>query len=225
MTTETGSDLSQRIMRSARELFFARGFVNTQLRAIAIGAGTSESGVLRLYGSKNGLLRAVYASCWGEINDRVDKALAEAAETDPDSRNLLMELARTVWQGYQADPDMHIFLLGHFGFRETTGLSPDDSIDPAIGEGVKREYHRYLERIHDLCRQVVADRSELAGTGVNAVALGHALTAIVHGIQTSWYMASQEPEITQSPVSVEDGMAVMRLFLYPESGNAVRGYA
>ena len=225
MTTETGSDLSQRIMRSAKELFFVRGFANTQLRAIAHGAGTSESGVLRLYGSKNGLLRAVYASCWGEINDRVDEALVEAAANDPDPRNLLMELARTVWQGYRADPDMHIFLLSHFGFRETTGLSPDDSIDPAIGEGVKREYHRYLERIHGLSHEVVTGRPELAGTGVNAVALGHALTAIVHGIQTSWYMASQEPEITQSPVSVEDGMAVMRLFLYPESENAVRGYS
>ena len=225
MATETGSDLSQRIMRSAKELFFARGFANTQLRAIAHGAGTSESGVLRLYGSKNGLLRAVYACCWGEINDQVDEALAEAAERDPDPRCLLMELARTVWQGYQADPPMHSFLLSHFGFRETTGLRPDDSIDPAIGEAVMREYHRYLERIHSLCHAVVAGRPDLAARGVNAVALGHAVTAIVHGIQTSWYMASQEPEITESPVSAEDAMAVMRLFLYPESGNEVRGYS
>lgn len=204
-------------MRSARELFFARGFANTQLRAIAGGAGTSESGVLRIYGSKNGLLRAVYASCWAETNERVDKALAVAAEEDADPRNLLLELARAVWRGYQDDPAMCSFLLSHFGFRETGGLNADESIDPAIETDVKREYSRYLERIHGLCSAVVESNTGPAAAGVTAVALGHTLTGIIHGIQTSWYMASQERGIAPSPVDGGEALAVLRMFLYPET--------
>ena len=70
MMVDAGSDVSQRVMRAAKQLFFAKGFAGTPLRAIATEAGTSESGVLRLYHSKNGLLRAVYASCWAEINEQ-----------------------------------------------------------------------------------------------------------------------------------------------------------
>ena len=84
MAVDAGSDVSQRVMRAAKQLFFAKGFAGTPLRAIANEAGTSESGVLRLYHSKNGLLRAVYASCYAEINDHVDAAVAAAAEMNPD---------------------------------------------------------------------------------------------------------------------------------------------
>jgi len=125
-------------MRSAKELFFARGYANAQLRAIAHGAGTSESGVLRLYGSKNGLLRAVFASCWAEVNDSVDEALAAAAQVDPDPRNLLVQLARTVWSGYWMDPAMHGFLVSQFGSRDAGGLMADDTVTPAIDEECRR---------------------------------------------------------------------------------------
>ncbi len=89
MPAEAGSDVSQRVMRAAKQLFFARGFANTPLRAIAKEAGTSESGVLRIYHSKTGLLRAVYAECWAELNVLIEKALVAATKRDSDPRNLL----------------------------------------------------------------------------------------------------------------------------------------
>ena len=84
---DDGSDLSQRILRAARQLFFARGYVDTSLRAIATEAGTSESGILRTYRSKGGLLRAVYASLWAEVNVRIDEAMSQAAPHDPSAEN------------------------------------------------------------------------------------------------------------------------------------------
>ena len=63
MVVDAGQTFRNACMRAAKQLFFAKGFAGTPLRAIANEAGTSESGVLRLYHSKNGLLRAVYASC------------------------------------------------------------------------------------------------------------------------------------------------------------------
>jgi AcrR family transcriptional regulator len=222
MAVEAGSDVSQRVMRAAKQLFFAKGFAKTSLRAIANEAGTSESGVLRLYHSKNGLVRAVYASCYAEINDHVEAALARAALDDPDPRHLLIEVARTVLNGYQADPQMNAFLLSHFGFRDSMGLGPEEGVDPAIDREVKQEYHRYLDRIHELSQAVTTNRPGLAGTGVTRVALAEIFTSIIYGIQTSWIMAEEEQDPTRPRVTVDEAVAAMRFFLYPETVSSQR---
>ncbi len=216
MPVDSGSDVSQRIMRAAKELFFAKGYASTSLRAIAGEAGTSESGVLRIYGSKGGLLRAVYASCWAEINDRVDEAMIVAERDDPDPRNLLFELIRTVWQEYQEDPHKMIFMLSHFGFRDTSGLEETEGIDPAIDERVKQEYRRYLRRAHDLCAAVADSRPALAETGVTSTALAHMFVAIIFGIQTSWYMGDLEEQLLIPRITLDEALAVARSFVYPE---------
>lgn len=217
MAVEAGSDVSKRVMRAAKRLFFAKGFTKTPLRAIANEAGTSESGVLRLYHSKNGLLRAVYASCWAEINDHLDGVVTLAAEEDPDPRHLLIAVMRAVLEGYQAHPQMNIFLLTHFGFRESMGLSPEEGVDPAIDLAVKQEYHRYLGRVHDLSDAVAKSRPALARAGVTQVALAEIFTSIIYGIQTSWIMAEEEQDPTQPQVTIEEALAAMRFFLYPET--------
>jgi AcrR family transcriptional regulator len=215
MAVDAGSDVSQRVMRAAKQLFFAKGFAKTSLRAIANEAGTSESGILRHYQSKSGLLRAVYASCWAEINDHVDEAMALAAEKDPGARNLLLQVMRAVLEGYQSEPAKNVFLLSHFGFRESMGLSPDENVDPSIALAVKREYHRYLRRIHDICDAVAEGWPALAEAGVTRVALAEIFTSVIYGIQTSWYMAEEEPDPAQPRVTVEEAVAAMRFFLYP----------
>lgn len=212
---EAGSDVSQRVMRAAKQLFFAKGYAKTPLRAIANEAGTSESGVLRIYHSKNGLLRAIYASCYRDINDRVDQAIATAAEKDPDPRNLLLEVTRTVLEGYQAEPLKNVFLLSHFGFRESMGLSPEEGVDPDVDAAVKREYHRYLNRIHGLCEAVATRWPALAQAGVTQVALSEIVTSVIYGIQTSWYMAEEEQDPAQPRVTIDEALSAMRFFMYP----------
>lgn len=211
---DNGSDLSQRILRAAQRLFFARGYANTQLRAIATEAGTSESGILRVFHSKRGLLCAVYGSCWADINDHVDEAMAAAVERDADPRNLLVELTRTVLEFYEADPLRMTFLCGHFGFRETTGLGQPDGVDSDIDAQVRTEYHRYLRRIRELCAEVVDLHSRFAQSGVGANVLGEFVTSIIYGIQTSWYMADEEPGMAEPTVTIEEVLATMRMFLY-----------
>lgn len=202
-------------MRAAKQLFFAKGYAKTPLRAIANEAGTSESGVLRIYHSKNGLLRAIYASCYRDINDRVDQAIAAAAEKDPDPRNLLLEVTRTVLEGYQAEPLKNVFLLSHFGFRESMGLSPEEGVDPDVDAAVKREYHRYLDRIHGLCEAVATRWPALAQAGVTQVALSEIVTSVIYGIQTSWYMAEEEQDPAQPRVTIDEALSAMRFFMYP----------
>lgn len=213
---ENPPDLSQRILRAAKQLFFARGFANTSLRAIASEAGTSESGILRIYRSKAGLLRAVYASCWTELNARIDKAMTSAAQRDPDPRNLLLELIRTVLEGYEADPPKMQFMLSHFGFRDTTGLAPLVDVDPNIDGQVREEYHRYLDRVHDLCAAIVRDHPRLSDGSVSLAALGHFAISIIYGIQTSWYMADQEELAAETVATREEVLTAVRFFLYPD---------
>lgn len=211
---EPGADVSQRVLRAAKRLFYANGFANTSLLEVAGEAGTSESGILRYYRSKNGLVRAVYASCWAEINDMVDEAVTAAADDDPDPRNLLLAVARAALEGYQAEPEKASFLQSHFGSRDNRGTGSEAPVDPAIEAAMQHEYHRYLDRIRALCQDVMTSQPQLAAGGVSGIALAEVFTSIVHGIQTSWFMADKEDDPAYPRVSIEDSLATLRFFMY-----------
>jgi len=53
-----------RILQSGRELFAVDGYENTTTSAIARKAGTSESQLIKHFGSKEGLLEAIYDQAW-----------------------------------------------------------------------------------------------------------------------------------------------------------------
>ena len=211
---EPGADVSQRVLRAAKRLFYANGFANTSLLEVASEAGTSETGVYRHFRSKNGLLRAVYASCYAEINDQVDEAITAAANDDPDPRNLLLVVARAVLEGYQAEPEKTSFLLSHFGYRDNRGAGREAPVDPSIEAAMQHEYHRYLDRIQSLCQDVMTSQPQLAAGGVSRPALAEIFTSILHGIQTSWHMADRESDSAYPPVSIEDSVATLRFFMY-----------
>ena len=211
---EPGTDVSQRVLRAAKRRFYANGFANTSLLEVASEAGTSESGVYRYFRSKNGLLLAVYASCYAEINDQVDEAITAAANDDPDPRNLLLAVARVVLNGYRAEPEKTSFLLSHFGYRDNRGASREAPVDPTVEAAMQHEYHRYLDRIRNLCQDVMTSQPQLAAGGVSRIALAEIFTSIVHGIQTSWYMADRENDLAYPRVSVEDSLATLRFFMY-----------
>ena len=211
---EQALDPQSRILQAARQLFFARGFAKTQLRAIASEAGTSESGVLRFYESKTVLLRAVCESCWAQVNTILDGALAAAAQRDPDPRNLLVELMRTVLTYAQTDQPMMTFLQTHFASPEAIGFLPPNGGSGEAYLSAGREFHRYMGRISDLCGHVVAQRPGFAATGVTVLALPHVVQSAIYGLQASWYIADQEQAPASAKLSVEEGVAVLRCLLY-----------
>jgi AcrR family transcriptional regulator len=53
-----------RILQAGRELFAEDGYENTTTSAIARKAGTSESQLIKHFGSKEGLLEAIYDQAW-----------------------------------------------------------------------------------------------------------------------------------------------------------------
>jgi AcrR family transcriptional regulator len=60
-----------RILLSAKRLFARNGYENTSTVAIAREAGTSESQLMKHFGSKQGLLAAIFDRGWTLITERV----------------------------------------------------------------------------------------------------------------------------------------------------------
>ncbi len=57
-----------RILLSAKHLFAKDGYDNTSTAAIARAAGTSESQLMKHFGSKEGLLEAIFDAGWGSMS-------------------------------------------------------------------------------------------------------------------------------------------------------------
>lgn len=56
-----------RILKAAKELFASRGYENTSTVNIARLAGTSESQLMKHFGSKEGLLEAIFEQGWEQM--------------------------------------------------------------------------------------------------------------------------------------------------------------
>jgi TetR/AcrR family transcriptional regulator, repressor for uid operon len=77
----------ERILLSAKHLFARNGYENTSTVAIARDAGTSESQLMKHFGSKQGLLAAILDRGWSGVMQRVQALPGDAA---PSGRMLAM---------------------------------------------------------------------------------------------------------------------------------------
>ncbi len=117
-----------RILSAAKQLFAANGYENTSTAAIARRAGTSESQLMKHFGSKEGLLEAIFDTAWTRIN---------AAARAPDAprrapAEKFQNLVGLMLEAFERDPDLKLLMLlegrrirkeGHLvlltaGFRE-----------------------------------------------------------------------------------------------------------
>lgn len=73
---EEGSS-RDRILQSARTLFARQGYENATTSAIARNAGTSESQLIKHFGSKEGLLEEIFDQGWLRMGPAVRELLAQ----------------------------------------------------------------------------------------------------------------------------------------------------
>jgi AcrR family transcriptional regulator len=101
-----------RILQSAKQLFAERGYENTSTVNIARLAGTSESQLMKHFGSKEGLLEAIFENGWEqmafyfraihELNSPLEKLLAlldlvmKSLDRDADLKQLMLLEGRRV---------------------------------------------------------------------------------------------------------------------------------
>ena len=68
-----GPSSRDRILAAAKQLFAARGYENTSTVAIARLAGTSESQLMKHFGSKEGLLECIFDSGWENLSSHIEE--------------------------------------------------------------------------------------------------------------------------------------------------------
>src|SRR3979411_163603 len=67
-----------RMLASAKRLFAQDGYDNTSTVAVARAAGTSESQLIKHFGSKEGLLEAIFDGVWGRLAPALEQAVEQA---------------------------------------------------------------------------------------------------------------------------------------------------
>ena len=165
-----------RILFSGKHLFAQNGYENTSTVAIAREAGTSESQLMKHFGSKQGLLAAIFDRGWVSIIERVQAspaslspaerllamfdAMIHEVEKDPELKELIALEARRVRKdsrdvlvsrGYRQFADLLQDILTEM--RNQGQLRHDANLD-----GVRVAIMGMTEGL--LREQVVAKRSE-----------------------------------------------------------------
>ncbi len=87
-----------RLLQAARHLFAGEGYESTTTAAIARAAGTSESQLIKHFGSKEGLLEAIFEDAWSRLGERLRQPLAQA-ETPREKLQVVTELVLSALEG------------------------------------------------------------------------------------------------------------------------------
>lgn len=111
--TESGKTASptgsthERILRVGKTLFANRGYEHTSTSAIARQAGTSESQLMKHFGSKAGLLEAIFIEGWTRITEQARLSI-QNVQSPPEK---LQVISRTVLQQLERDPELKLLML------------------------------------------------------------------------------------------------------------------
>lgn len=103
---ESSGSPRERLMHTAKQLFAVRGFEHTSTAAIAQGARTSESQLIKYFGSKEGLLEAIFDEGWRQMS-YISKALAVMSSP----REKLRMLLELMLNAFESDPALKELML------------------------------------------------------------------------------------------------------------------
>jgi len=95
-----------RMLQVAKQLFAERGYENTSTVAIARAAGSSESQLMKHFGSKEGLLEAVFDQGWSILTERLGDL-----DSLRDGRQKIEQLVGAMLVALEADPVLKELLL------------------------------------------------------------------------------------------------------------------
>lgn len=195
--------LRERILTAAREIFFERGFYNTTTREIAQKAGTSESGIFRIFTSKYEILMAVYNLSWQQINKKIE---SEMKESDVPEKKILC-IAKTVFELYEEDKMCMSFIIMNTGNTDTLIL---DKKENSI---ISEENLHYIDRLQRVCK-------EYAGTGsmpklLTEYTLCEGVMSLIEGVLLGWYLADNSSDYPYR-LSMQDALNMCKVFLGKE---------
>jgi len=161
ITTNTPALSSHdRILRAAKHLFAQNGYENTSTVSIAREAGTSESQLMKHFGSKQGLLIAIFDRGWTAIGERIK---ATTQHGTPAERLLAIITAATI--EFENDPQLKTLVA-----LEARRIRKDSN-EVAISMGYRR-FRELLDRILIDMRTEGQIRRDLNLDAVHAAVIG-----------------------------------------------------
>ncbi len=140
MTLEP-NDVRTRILMAGEEVFAEFGYLGSSLLKIAKKAGTSESGVVRLFDTKQGVFLAVMEAAYDYLNGALD----QMEEQTPDLRDPvdhLMAIAEAVLGCYETEQNRVALIFTENGLSVTMLKGSD-------GQAVMDlpGLHRWVDRV------------------------------------------------------------------------------
>jgi AcrR family transcriptional regulator len=96
-----------RLLNAARERFSTDGYENATTASIARQAGTSESQLVKHFGSKEGLLEAIFDHAWGGLEASARQTIAD--QPSPVAR--LLAVSESVTRALERDRKMRALVL------------------------------------------------------------------------------------------------------------------
>jgi len=165
----------RRILRVAKELFANRGYEHTSTSAIARTAGTSESQLMKHFGSKSGLLEAIFTEGWTAITARARTEI----ETVNEPVAKLQAIAASIVGHLERDPEMKVLYLleGRRIRREGQMVALTDGF---------LEFVRLLDSILDDCKS-----SGILEPNIPPHAVRSALMGLLEGMLRDRFLAER----------------------------------
>jgi AcrR family transcriptional regulator len=166
-----------RILQAAKKLFASRGYEHTSTSAIARQAGTSESQLMKHFGSKAGLLEAIFNDGWGGITEEA----RAASENLSSPTEKLQAIAGSVLRRFESDPELKLLMLleGRRIRREGAMVSLAEGFVGFIG-------------LIDAALAEMRARN-LLRPGLDPLAVRSALMGMLEGMMRDRYLAAQLP--------------------------------
>lgn len=104
---ESTQSSRERLLSSAKQLFAHSGYEQTSTASIAREAGTSESQLVRYFGSKAGLLEAIFNESWQELNEEITRVVSSAST----GRSAILGVLGTLIEAFGEDHDLAVLFL------------------------------------------------------------------------------------------------------------------
>ena len=176
-------------MSAGKSLFSRLGYEQSSTAAIAREAGTSESQLVRYFGSKSGLLDAIFNEAWSSVNEDLERHLSEAEH----GREAIVRILGVIMQAFGRDHEMAFLFL--FEGRRVRGR------EVALSKG----FIRFYELIHQLIARGQEDGSFRRDLSVGV--LSSALLGCAEGMMRDRLIA----ERTAQPAPFDED-AIRKMF-------------
>mgnify|MGYP000850968633 CR=1 FL=1 len=135
----TTSDVSERILTVARELFISKGYEGTSVRDIAVASGANVAHIKYYYNSKAHLFEIIFDEAFDILIQRIFDTL----NSDMPFFEMLDKWISTYYEVLPEYPQIPIFILNEISH------SPDTLVEKIIKKNPQRIFNRLSERMEE----------------------------------------------------------------------------